>query len=211
MLIFELKTLNMYKIFFGDRYLSLGEEGGNDSFNYGEVASELCGLLENFAGDEQRTRLHLVHSDPEELRAAIRSCFKCIEAGGGVVFNSEGEFLAIERLGLWDLPKGKLDEGENFEQAALREVQEETGLEDVEFGHLLTSSFHTYELKGRRILKETCWFEMNWKGSGEPVLQSEEGITDYRWVDPGNMESIMEHTYASIRDVLILRFPRGTA
>ncbi len=209
--IFDFKILNMYKIFFGDHYLSLGEEGGKDSLNYGEVASQLCEILDNFARDEHQTRLHIVHSDLEELRKAIRSCFKNIDAGGGVVFNSKGEFLAIERLGLWDLPKGKLDEGESFEQAALREVQEETGLEDVELGHLLTSSFHTYELKDRRILKETCWFEMNWYGSGEPVLQAEEGITDYRWVNPGDMESILEHTYASIRDVLRLRFPRGNA
>jgi len=211
MLIFEPKAKCMYKIFFGDRYLSLGEEGSENALNYGEMAPKLCEILEDFAGDEQQDRLQLVHSDPEELRKAVRSCFRCIDAGGGVVFNREGEFLAIERNGLWDLPKGKLDEGEDFEQAALREVEEETGLRDVELGHLLTSSFHTYKMKDRWILKETCWFEMNWYGSGDPVLQAEEGITDYRWVDPGKMDFILEHTYASIRDVLRVRFPRVNA
>jgi 8-oxo-dGTP pyrophosphatase MutT (NUDIX family) len=51
-----------------------------------------------------------------------------IKAGGGIVVNEQNEVLLIYRRGKWDLPKGKLDDGETIEECALREVKEETGL-----------------------------------------------------------------------------------
>ena len=51
--------------------------------------------------------------------------FKLIKAGGGIVFNENGELLVIDRLGYWDLPKGKKDKGEKMKACAIREVQEE--------------------------------------------------------------------------------------
>ena len=52
--------------------------------------------------------------------------------------------LAGERLGVWDLPKGKVEKSEDIEQAAVREVQEECGLVDVRLVAPLTSTWHTY-------------------------------------------------------------------
>ena len=206
----------MYKLFFEDRYITLGESMGSPGEEGENVITfksrkQVAGLVEDFACDSNRTHLHLVHTDMEELRSALRSCFRLIEAGGGLVFNKAGAFLAIERNGMWDLPKGKLDHGEDFETAALREVGEETGLKGVENLQLISSTYHTYSLKGTRILKETRWFEMRYTLKKKPVLQSEEGITDYRWVPPLQMDFILDRTYASIRDLLNLRFPPGTA
>jgi 8-oxo-dGTP pyrophosphatase MutT (NUDIX family) len=146
--------------------------------------------------------LRLVHGDLDHLRRAVRSCFLNLSAGGGVVRNPRGAFLAIYRNGKWDLPKGKLEAGESFDVAALREVEEETGLLGVRLVHLLTSTFHTYCMKGQEVLKETRWFVMEYTGDAPPELQGEEGITDYRWVLPGEEESILSATYASISDVL---------
>ncbi len=77
-----------------------------------------------------------------------------IEAGGGVVLNDRGEFLVILRNGIWDLPKGKLEKGEDFATAAMREVEEETGLHGLKMLDPLSSTYHTYNLKGKRILKK---------------------------------------------------------
>ena len=166
---------------------------------------ELGELLDKFAKNDQLQVLHIFHEDMAELTAAFISCFKCINAGGGVVVNERGEFLVIERNGVWDLPKGKMEKGEDFETTALREVEEETGLTGLELSGLLLSTFHTYPHKGKMILKETRWFEMHQVGGGKPVLQAEEGITAYRWVKPGNTAFIRKNTYASILDVLILK------
>ncbi len=69
----------------------------------------------------------------------------------------------------------------------------------------LSSTYHTYNLKGKRILKKTKWFVMQYSGSAEPVLQAEEGISDYRWAKAGNTGFIRENTFASILDVLYMR------
>ena len=69
---------------------------------------------------------------------------KIIKAGGGLVLNEKGELLMIYRRGKWDLPKGKLDEGETIEECAVREVMEETGVVNVERGELITIGHHEY-------------------------------------------------------------------
>lgn len=207
----------MYKVFYNDRvvYLKEGKASGQNVagklFSTYQNTSALRHLLEEFRENEQITELHLYNPEMEGLAKAFQSCFKCISAGGGVVLNEKGEFLVIERNGVWDLPKGKMEKGEDFETTALREVEEETGLRGLEIQGLLLSTFHTYPLKGLMVLKETRWFEMLWTGSGKPVLQSEEGISDYRWVKPGEGGFIQKNTYASILDVLRLRYLLGTA
>lgn len=190
----------MYKIYFGDRVALLreGEPPGAGSADPGEIKASINRF---FLGGNGLT-LELFHPDLLKLQGIVRSCFKVIEAGGGLVFNSEGSFLVIERNGTWDLPKGKMKPGEGFEKAALREVEEETGLKFLELKHEIMSTFHTYALGGERILKETRWFEMHYQGGDPPELQAEEGITSYRWVKPGNTGFIRANTYGSILDVL---------
>jgi 8-oxo-dGTP pyrophosphatase MutT (NUDIX family) len=201
----------MYKIFFQDRFVILSEKIPRGKAGHGQVfeafqnQTELKELLENFTSKEQVQELFIYHPDLEELSHAFSTCFKGINAGGGVVFNERGEFLAIKRNGIWDLPKGKMEKREDFETTALREVEEECGLTGLKIVGLLLSTFHTYPLKGRMIMKETQWFEMRWSGSGKPVLQSEEGITDFRWVKPGECDFIKQNSYASILDVLKVR------
>lgn len=201
----------MYKVFYNDRVAYLKEEAPEGIVGPGTLAiayedrDELQVLLDDFSENEQVQELHLFHPDMQELTDAFTSCFKCINAGGGLVFNEKGEFLVIERNGVWDLPKGKMEKGEDFECTALREVEEECGLTGLEIQGLLLSTFHTYPLRGRMVLKETRWFEMQWKGEGKPLLQAEEGITAYRWVKPGETGFIRKNSYASILDVLKIK------
>ena len=173
-------------------------------YKYNNI-QELDELLNVFREVSYIENLYIFHEDMLMLIEEFKACFTMIEAGGGVVFNSKGEFLTIKRNGIWDLPKGKLEKGEDFANAALREVEEETGLKGLEIIHPVISTYHTYSQKKKRILKKTRWFEMVYQGNSKPSLQSEEGITEYRWARPGETDFIRQNTYKSIMDVLYYR------
>jgi 8-oxo-dGTP pyrophosphatase MutT (NUDIX family) len=201
----------MYKVFFNDRTVYFGDNFSRAFmknkglfYKYNNI-QELDELLNVFSKVSYIENLYIFHEDMLMLIEEFKACFTMLEAGGGVVFNSQGEFLTIKRNGVWDLPKGKLEQGEDFATAAMREVEEETGLKSLELIHPVISTYHTYSLKNQRILKKTKWFEMKYQGRAEPVLESEEGITEYRWTRPGETDFIRQNTYKSIMDVLYYR------
>lgn len=145
----------------------------------------------------------LYAENAERLWDDFQSCFRPLEAAGGAVRNERGELLVFFRRGSWDLPKGKIDPGETPEQAAVREVQEETGLQNVSLGDFLTHTWHTYTEKGERILKKTWWYRMQTTDS-EVVPQTEEDIEEIRWVQPAEWLASGPVVYGSIRDVIAL-------
>ena len=201
----------MYKVFFNDRTVYFGdnfsrafEKNKGLFYKYNNI-HELNELIEAFSALDQINSLYIFHEDMLMVIEEFKACFHVIEAGGGVVFNERHEFLSIQRNGIWDLPKGKLEKGEDFAEAALREVEEETGLKNVHLKEPLISTYHTYRLKGKKVLKKTRWFEMEYAGTDPPVLQAKEGITDYRWVRSGKTDFIRQNTFASILDVLYMR------
>ena len=144
----------------------------------------------------------LYYPDLEVLWADFKSCFKVLEAAGGYVINGQKELLVFFRRGSWDMPKGKIDDGETPEQAAVREVQEETGLEQVILGDFLTHTYHTYEHKDKRILKITWWYRMQTTDT-QVVPQTEEDIEEIRWVAPKNWLESEVLVYGNIRDVIL--------
>jgi 8-oxo-dGTP pyrophosphatase MutT (NUDIX family) len=201
----------MYKVFFNDRTVYFGDDFSRAFvkhkglfYRYNNI-HELSELIGVFSALTEINNLYIFHEDMLMLFEEFKACFKVIEAGGGLVLNEKGDFLAIYRNGTWDLPKGKLEKGEDFSTAALREVQEETGLSGLRIIDPLMSTYHTYILKGTHILKKTKWFEMQYSGSEEPVLEAEEGISNYKWVTPGRTGLIRENSHASILDVLYMR------
>jgi 8-oxo-dGTP pyrophosphatase MutT (NUDIX family) len=127
-----------------------------------------------------------------------------IIAGGGLVQNEKGELLMIFRRGKWDLPKGKLDKGETIEACAVREVMEETGLTDVELGRLIEVSYHEYfdQYLQEDVLKETHWFGMNANSALALVPQTEEDITEIRWVGADELEKCLLDSYANVVQVI---------
>jgi len=132
----------------------------------------------------------------------FKGLYKIIEAAGGVVQNEKNEILMIYRLGYWDLPKGKIDKGESSEIAAVREVNEETGINQIELGALLTETYHTYKNeKGRRILKRTYWYRMQTQNQ-KLIPQTEENIEIAEWISLEKFLSENRLVYRSILDVL---------
>lgn len=130
------------------------------------------------------------------------SMYKVVEAAGGLVKNAKAEFLFILRHGKWDLPKGKIEKGETVERAAVREVEEECGIGKLKIIKQLPPTYHTYELKGQQILKPSYWFEMSSNDTSNLVPQTEEGITDVRWLKLNDLEMVRNNTYESILDVI---------
>jgi 8-oxo-dGTP pyrophosphatase MutT (NUDIX family) len=108
-----------------------------------------------------------------------------IQAGGGLLYRGSGgqtQVLVIQRNGVWDLPKGKLDDGESIEECALREVSEELGIPEPVRGLFLCDTWHTYRENGMLIEKKTTWFAMTERDETPIKVQQEEGITDFAWV-----------------------------
>jgi len=132
---------------------------------------------------------------------------KVIMAAGGVVENEKGELLLIYRKNHWDLPKGKLDEGESLEACAVREVEEETGLKNVQLGELIDTTTHQYEENGKAITKKTVWYKMRGSSSDQLIPQTEEDIQDIKWVHPSELQPFLSNTYSNI--ILILNKTTG--
>lgn len=125
-----------------------------------------------------------------------------IIAAGGLVQNSKSEYLFIFRKGKWDLPKGKLDEGEEIRDAAVREVMEECGLPEVTIIRPIVITYHNYKIKNEKVLKETHWFLMSTQTSGDLKPQEEEDITAAIWVDKNRIQPLLENSFDTIREVV---------
>ena len=153
----------------------------------------------------EQTKIHrgvFLHQDPD----AVLNCFKkkltLVQAAGGLIHTPDKSVLLIFRRGKWDLPKGKLDKGENLQACAVREVQEETGLNSVHAERPLCLTYHTYHEAGKHILKETHWFLMKSEKQQVFIPQTEEDIEKCEWVSIDKLAPYMENTHASILDVV---------
>lgn len=125
---------------------------------------------------------------------------KKIIAAGGLVTNNENEILMIFRRGKWDLPKGKLDANETIEACAVREVEEETGLSDIQLGRFLLITEHEYfdQWINENVIKESHWYAMKVSSNQKLIPQTEEDITDIKWVNTTELKKCLENTYPSI-------------
>ena len=125
-----------------------------------------------------------------------------IEAAGGMVFNPKGELLMMLRRGQWDMPKGKLDEGETIEACALREVEEETGISNLRLCEKLQTTYHTYAFQGKTVLKPSHWYKMECTGTEELVPQTEEDITELLWANNVKAAELAKKAFPSIREMI---------
>lgn len=132
----------------------------------------------------------------------FKNSFSIILAAGGLVTDTKGRCLMIKRLGYWDLPKGKIDDDETPEIAAIREVKEETGINSISIIKQIDSSHHVFiENKNNWVFKTTYWFIMM---GTESILkpQIEENITKVAWLSPNQIKIREKSTYASVFDIL---------
>ncbi len=137
----------------------------------------------------------------EVLSAALCRTFTMAPAAGGVVV-SQGRFAAIERHGIPDLPKGHVEEEEAVTAAALREVEEETGLTGLSIVKALPSSWHAYLYEDEWRLKQTSWFLMTASDESGVQPQRDEDITEVVFLGLDDLDWFLDNTYRSLADTL---------
>ena len=197
----------MYRIFINEGVLILSSfETEFDALNVSEsheysnvsILHEAIDKLQN----ECVKSIHLFSRDLDLMWEEFQSQFELVDAAGGLVLNSKSELLWIHRNACWDLPKGKVDSGELVSEAAVREVEEECSVKEIQRGELLGNTYHTYPYKGSNVLKTTYWFAMTCADEQNLKPQLEEGITDVVWASKAESKTFMKKTYSSIVELL---------
>ncbi len=144
-------------------------------------------------------KVYLYDVNFDNLWEHFSSQFKIVKAAGGKVYNLNNEILFIYRNDKWDLPKGKIEKNETPEQAAIREVEEETGVKGLKIVKPLETTFHIYKFKQKQILKISYWYKMETSFKGILNPQQEEGISKVEWLSQQEIKKVIKNTYANIK------------
>lgn len=148
--------------------------------------------------------VNLYHHKEHKLLKHLKKQLKPITAGGGLVYNANNEILFIYRKDRWDLPKGKAEKDESIEQTAIREVEEETGVQNLKITSPLPTTYHVLKRKGKYRLKVTHWFEMKTDFNGKLTPQTDESITKAEWKNFEQSQKALKDSYENIK----LLFPK---
>ena len=196
----------MYKVHFEDRFILISPEPDRlqkyGLFHNFNRTKELYRLISDFQSDKSIPSVNIFGTDINYIWKLFRIYFTEIQAAGGLVKHTSGRFLFIEKRGRVDLPKGHINNGEEAEAAALREVQEECGISGHKIIKPLEATYHTYSKGKISCLKKTQWFLMHYGGRliAEPEIH--EGITRAEWLFPDEVSRIRERAWPSLLDVI---------
>jgi 8-oxo-dGTP pyrophosphatase MutT (NUDIX family) len=140
----------------------------------------------------------------DDCKAAFErftSEFEYVEAAGGVVADDAQNVLMIYRRERWDLPKGHIDAGEDALTAAVREIEEETGVSGLKFVTELCNTLHAYNVYGKWELKRTYWFGFETLQTATQP-QTEEDIQTAQWCSAVEVDENLKKSYPTIREVI---------
>ena len=185
----------MYKVFVNDKPIILTSEISEDKLykTYPLKYVDLPRVIRSFRKSANKG-VYLYHKDEDKLLKKFLKKFPNVIAGGGKVYNSVGKVLFIYRNDKWDLPKGKAEARETIDKAALREVEEETGVGDLSISKPLERTYHIFKRNGRHRIKITYWFEMYTTFEGSLIPQEKEGITKVEWLDEEQAEEALTNS-----------------
>ena len=193
----------MYKVFVNDKPIIL-TDSLKKSNNYNVY------IFKDIVVDEilhklKKGRLKGVNLFCDNLEKdwkAFKQHFKVVSAGGGLVLNQKNEMLFIYRLGIWDLPKGRIEKGETIEETAVREVEEECGVKNLTLEKPLITTYHLFFMDDIQQMKITHWFLMKTNFQEKLTPQLEEGITKVEFKNKTQTSLALQNTYANIKLVL---------
>ena len=189
----------MYKVFINERPIILidssYEESDLNILHYKNIT--ISEIIHKLKGGRVKGFI-LLCEDLEESWTDFKSNFNLITAAGGLVLNSRKEFLFIFRGGKWDLPKGRIEKGEQIKEAALREVKEECGISKLNLGDFLITTYHIFFQNNQNRLKETHWFQMETTTKEVLIPQLEEGITIAIFKNKEESERALDNSYGNI-------------
>lgn len=194
----------MYRLFCNNRKLTANNFCENllSLDNKGvKNCDDLVAKIRHWLDDATAEDLDLGDVDGENLASAIKNIFRQAPAAGGVVI-IDNKFVAIERNGIPDLPKGHIEKGESPEVAALREVEEETGITDLEIIQELPATWHCYLLNDQWTIKKTSWYLMKTASGMKNIPQTEEDITKVYLVDKEGVNEFEKNTFDSLKTLV---------
>ena len=190
----------MYKVFVNDKPLFLtnhiSKETDFQLFLLESIDIEQL-IVKIFQNKIQKA--YLYHPDESLIMKTLKSKISVCKAGGGLVYNKNGEVLFIFRNGKWDLPKGGIEKGELLENTAMREVEEETGVSGLSISQKLQKTYHVFRRNGKYKLKITHWYEMQSDFEGTLKGQIEEGIEKVAWLNPEQVKEALKNSYENIK------------
>ncbi len=190
----------MYKVFVNDKPLFLTNEVQKETdfqlflLESVDIKKLIVKIFQN-----KIQKAFLYHPDEKLIMKTLKAKIPVVKAGGGLVYNKKGEVLFIFRNGKWDLPKGGTEKNETIEETAMREVEEETGVNGLSIVKKLPKTYHVFKRNGRYKLKQTYWFEMQTDFDGIPQGQIEEGIEKVAWIKPKDIPTILDNSYENIK------------
>jgi 8-oxo-dGTP pyrophosphatase MutT (NUDIX family) len=208
----------MYKkIYFGEAIIIIHNEESTPTLSqsnkvfFKEIIQPskkfLKSLQENFAADMKENYSFYV-DDVEQFFKKFSEAYTSIDAAGGIVQNNEKEVLFIYRLGKWDLPKGKIEAGETPAIAAAREITEETGVSGLTLTEPICKTYHIYPAFNKTFLKTSHWFHFTTIDDAQLIAQTEENITEVKWIATKDIKEPVTNTYQNIKDVLSTYFDK---
>jgi 8-oxo-dGTP pyrophosphatase MutT (NUDIX family) len=190
----------MYKVFVNDKPLFLTNEIQKETdFQLFLLESVDIKQLVMKIYKNKVEKAYLYHPDEKEILRTLKSKMPVNKAGGGLVYNPKGEVLFIFRNGKWDLPKGGVEKDEENDDAALREVQEETGVDKLLITRKLQKTYHIFKRNDHYKLKITHWYEMRTGFDGILVPQQNEGIEKAEWLNPRQIKEALKNSYENIK------------
>ncbi len=190
----------MYKVFVNDKPLFLTNQLQKETdFQFFLLESiDIEKLIVNMFTNKI-AKCYLYHPDEKVILKKLKEKIPVQKAGGGLVYNTKGEVLFIFRNGKWDLPKGGKDKFEKLAKTAIREVEEETGVNELTVEEKLSKTYHVFKRNGRFKLKVTQWYRMNSNYAGELIGQVEEGIDQVAWLNPDQVKEALTNSYENIK------------
>lgn len=195
----------MYKVFVENLPVIFTQNSENNPHSLVMEASDVQDINAivrrnaSFITDSNPLLIRCIHLE-NDLNHIFRDYQRVVAAGGMV--QKDHEVLLIRKNGFLDLPKGFVDQGENLEDCAYREIAEECGIQGHHVLHKLMETMHTYFYEDKPVLKVSHWFLFLYRGTKETFPQYEEGITEAVWMSREDIDTNLTACYASIREVL---------
>lgn len=198
----------MYKVFVNERLLILTDkimEAGDGEYfpmNKNAVRTAVESLFK-----KKLSRAFVYHPNLGEILNKFTKYIPLVVAAGGVVTNPKGKVLFIYRNDKWDLPKGICKKNEDLERCAIREVEEETGVQGLEIENFLRTTYHVFKRNGKYRLKEVHWYAMKTDYAGQLTGEISEGIVKVKWKGPVKIMAALQNSYINIRS--LFEHPQG--
>jgi 8-oxo-dGTP pyrophosphatase MutT (NUDIX family) len=196
----------MYKVHFENRFIMVSPEPDRlqkyGLFHKFYDTKELYKLIADFQSDKSIATINIYGPDIKHIWKIFRIYFTEVGAAGGLVKHKSGRYLFIQKKGKLDLPKGHIEQGEEPDICALREVSEECGITGHTVVKSICPTYHTYSWEGISYLKKTNWFLMKYEGEMITEPQLSEGITKVEWLFPDELNSIKSTAWLSLMEVI---------